>query len=170
MVAAAARHLERNGYRVRIDPDGHDYFDLVARRGDEVGLVEAKVADARTVLTQALVRRAWGDWVAVVLASRRSALRLEERSRSTRAAPVGIWWVEGDGVLVARAARPWPSTAGDDPFAVTRARFRAVLDTLDRGEVPDDLVWSGVLGTVRRLSGGRGFREWRLDEGFEDRP
>jgi hypothetical protein len=164
LVEATARHLEANGYRTRIDPDGTNYFDLVARRGDEVGLVEAKVSDARTVLTQALVRRVWGDWVAVVLASRRSATALEARSRSTRAAPVGIWWWDGTSVGVVRDARPWAVAGEDDPYAPLRARFRGVLDAIDRGDVPEGLEWSGVPGTVRRLSGGRRFREWRLDE------
>jgi hypothetical protein len=164
VVEATARYLERQGYRTRIDPDGTDYFDLVARRGDEVGLIEAKVANSRAVFTQALVRRVWGDWVAVVLASRRSAIALGERSRGTRAEPVGIWWCEGDEVGVVRAARSWASPDGDDPYAPLRARFRGVLDALDRGDVPEGLSWSGVPGTVRRVSGGRGFREWRLDE------
>jgi hypothetical protein len=164
IVAAAARYLERQGYRTWADIDGNDYFDLIARRGDEVGLVEAKVADARTVLTQALVRRAWGDWGAVILGSRRAALRLEGTSRGSRAEPVGIWWAEGEHVLVARAARPWPRPPGDDPFAVPRTRLRAALDALERGEVPRHVAWSGVVSTIRSVSGGRRFREWRLDE------
>ncbi len=165
VVEAAARFLEDRGYRTRIDPDGTDYFDLVARRGDEVGLVEAKVADSRAVLTQALVRRAWGDWVAVVIASRRSATALHERSRGTRAEPVGVWWCEDGTVGVVREARPWTSAGGEDPYAPLRERFRGVMDALDRGELPEGLTWSGVPGTVRRASGGRKFREWRLDEG-----
>jgi hypothetical protein len=170
VVAAAARFLEERGYRTRIDPDGTDYFDLVARRGDEVGLVEAKVANARDVYTQALVRRAWGDWVAVVLASRRSAEALHARSRATRSEPVGIWWWDGSIVGVVREARPWSSDGAEDPFAPLRARFRGVLDALDRGDVPEGLSWSGVPGTVRRASGGRSFREWRLDEPAEREP
>jgi hypothetical protein len=170
VVEAAARYLEGEGYRTRIDPDGTDYFDLVARRGDEVGLIEAKVANSRAVLTQALVRRAWGDWVAVVLASRRSALALCERSRGTRAEPVGVWWCEAGAVHVARAARPWALPGSDDPYAPLRARFRGVLDALDRGDVPGGLTWSGVPRTVRRASGGRGFREWRLDEPHDGAP
>ncbi len=170
VVEATARYLEKQGYRTRIDPDGTNYFDLVARRGDEVGLIEAKVANSRAVLTQALVRRAWGDWVAVVLASRRSATALGERSQGTRAEPVGIWWCEEGTVGVVRAARAWPAPGGADPYAPLRARFRGVLDALDRGDVPEGLTWSGVPGTVRRLSGGRGFREWRLDETSEPDP
>ncbi|HXQ49125.1 MAG TPA: hypothetical protein VN842_05050 [Thermoplasmata archaeon] len=170
VVEAAARYLEGQGYRTRIDPDGTNYFDLVARRGDEVGLVEAKVANSRVVLTQALVRRGWGDWVAVVLASRRSAVALSERSRGTRAEPVGVWWCEDGTVGVVRAARPWATPGVEDPYAPLRARFRGVLDALDRGDVPEGLRWSGVPRTVRRASGGRGFREWRLDEPNDREP
>jgi hypothetical protein len=167
LVEATARYLEGRGYRTRIDPDGTDYFDLVARRGEEVGLVEAKVGNSRAVLTQALVRRAWGNWVAVVLASARSARTLADRSHGTRAEPVGVWCWEGREVCVVREARPWTAPGEDDPYAPLRERFRGVLDALDRGDVPEGLSWSGVPGTVRRLSGGRSFREWRLDEGGE---
>jgi hypothetical protein len=170
VVEATARYLEHQGFRTWIDPDGSDYFDLVARRGDEVGLVEAKVAHARAVFTQALVRRAWGDWVAVVLTSRRSATALAERSRGTRAEPVGVWCWEGSAVEVIRPAQPWVTAGTEDPYAPLRARFRGVLDAIDRGDVPEGLAWSGVPGTVRRLSGGRSFREWRLDERFETKP
>jgi hypothetical protein len=170
IVASTAQFLADRGYRTRIDPDGTNYFDLVARRGDEVGLVEAKVANARVVFTQALVRRAWGDWVAVVLASRRSAVTLEARSRGSRSEPVGVWCCEGGAVEVLREARPWSIAGADDPYAPLRARFRGVLDALDRGDVPEGLSWSGVPRTVRRVSGGRSFREWRLDETDERGP
>ena len=170
IVTAAARFLEGRGYWTRIDPDGTDYFDLVARRGEEVGLVEAKVADSRAVFTQALVRRAWGDWVAVVVASRRSAETLVRRSQGSRSEPVGVWWCDGGAVEVLREARTWTAAGGDDPFAPLRARFRGVLDALDRGDLPEGLSWSGVPRTVRRASGGRSFREWRLDEAFEREP
>lgn len=165
VVRVAAEHLDRLGYRTYVDPDGTDYFDLVARRGTEVGLVEAKVANARAVLVQALRRRAWGEWGAVVLASRRSAERLAARSAAGRAAPVGVWAVEGTQVSVLRAARPWVPPGGNDPFAALRARFLRILDDLDLGVRPAGLPWDDVLAEVRRASGGRGFAEWRLDEG-----
>jgi hypothetical protein len=164
LVAAARRHLESEGFRVWVDPDGRDYFDLVARRGQEVGLVEAKVAHTRAVLTQALRRRAWGDWVAVVVASERSARALADRTSGTRAAPVGVWYARGDDVTVVRAARPWAVEGVDDPFADLRERFRRMLDAMESGEIPDSIRWDGVLREVRRASGGRGFSEWRLDE------
>jgi hypothetical protein len=168
VVEAAARYLRSEGYSTRIDPDGRSYFDLVARRGDEVGLVEAKVADARAVMHQALLRRPWADWVAVVLPSERSATRLHERTRGRRAEPVGIWCLRGGEAHVIRPAQPWPKGSTADPYAPFRERFRGVLDALDRGEIPDGVEWTAVPSTVRRASGGRGFREWRLDEGPDD--
>jgi len=164
VVAVAMTFLEGRGYRVYPNPDRNDYFDLVARRGAEVGLVEAKVANGRAVLVQALKRRAWGDWVAVVLPSETTAARLVSRTTGSRAAPVGVWVARGGAVHVVREARPWPRSGADDPFEETRARFRAVLDQIDSGEIPPDVRWEGVVRAVRRAGGGRGFAEWRLDE------
>lgn len=164
VVRIAAEHLEEQGYRVRVDLDGNDYFDLVARRGEEVGLVEAKVADSRTVLTQALKRRGWGDWTAVVLAGSRAAERLVERTDRTRARPVGVWSVVDGQVRVHRAATAWASPGAPDPYAELRERFRAVLDALDQGTIPSGVRWDGLMHEIRRASGGRGFSEWRLDE------
>jgi hypothetical protein len=165
IVAAARRHLEALGYRVWVNIDGRDYFDLVARRGAEVGLVEAKVGSSRVVLTQALRRRAWGNWVAVVVSSERGAWRLAHRTSGSRAAAVGVWWARrGTGVTVLRAARPW---GADAPFADVRARFARILDALESGALPESIPWDGVVREVRRASGGRGFKEWRLDEPVE---
>ncbi len=164
LVAAARSHLEAHGYRVWVDPDGHDYFDLVARRGDEVGLIEAKVGDTRAVLQQALRRRVWGDWTAVVVAGARSAERLARGSAAGRAAPVGIWWVDRGVVRVVRVARPWVAGDAPDPYAPLRNRFRHLLDDLESGALPAGLPWDGVVSEVRRASRGRGFSEWRLDE------
>jgi hypothetical protein len=167
VVAAARDHLEAEGYRVWVDPDGRDYFDLVARRGREVGLVEAKVSGSAAVLAQALRRRAWGDWVAVVLASERAARALADRSAGTRAARVGVWFSRGPTVTVVRAARPWTAEGEFDPFADLRERFGRILDAMESGEIPDSIRWDGVVREVRRASGGRGFAEWRLDEPTE---
>jgi hypothetical protein len=168
VVRTAAAFLEQQGYRVYPNPDATDYFDLVARRGNEVGLVEAKVSGSREVLAQALKRRAWGDWVAVVLPSETAARRLAARTDRTRAAPVGVWVTTPDGsVRVVRAALPWARPGEEDPFAELRQRFRSVLDRIDSGELPPDLRWEGVVGSVRRAGGGRGFKEWRLDEPTE---
>jgi len=168
LVEAVARHLEAEGYQVRIDPDGTDYFDLVARRGDEVGLVEAKVANSRAVLAQALKRRGWGDWTAVVLGSATSAERLAQRTNATRAEPVGVWSVSDGSVRVHRPARRWADPDGPDPFRSLRDRFRRLLDSIDSGELPESVTWDGVPRAVRRASGGRGFAEWRLDEPSPD--
>ncbi len=165
LVEAGARYLTELGYRTWPNPDGTDYFDLVARRGAEVGLVEAKVADRRTVLAQALTRRVWGDWVAVLVGSPRAAERLESRTRATRAAPVGVWTVDQDRVRVLRPARAWAEPGAADPYAALRERFRRILDALERGDLPAGLAWDSVPGSVRRASHGRRFREWRLDEG-----
>ena len=170
VVAAAARYLERQGYRVRADPDGTDYFDLVARRGEEVGLVEAKVGDSREVWRQAVRRRGWGNWNAVVLARPRSADRLAARTAAGRAARIGVWSVDRGEVRVHRPARPWIDPGGTDPYAELRARFRRILDALESGELPADARWDGVPRAVRRASGGRGFVEWRLDEGERPDP
>jgi len=167
VVAAAATFLATQGYRVYPNPDAADYFDLAARRGNEVGLVEAKVAGTRKVLVQALKRRAWGDWVAVVVPSELAAHRLVRRTDTTRAAPVGVWVAREGVVRVLRPARAWVRPGEDDPYSDLRARFRTVLDRIDSGEIPTDVPWGGVVGAVRRASGGRGFAEWRLDEPVE---
>jgi len=164
LVLATARYLESRGYRVYPNPDSTDYFDLVVRKGDEVGLVEAKVSGSREVMRQAIRRRAWGDWVAVVLPSEKAAERLAERTRRTRASPVGVWAETEGTVHVVREAGRWVGPEDEDPYAELRDRFRTVLDRIDSGELPADVRWDGLLGAVRRASAGRGFKEWRLDE------
>lgn len=164
MVRVVARHLEGLGYTVRVNPDGTDYFDLVARKGDEVGLVEVKVADSRSVFVQALERRGWGDWTAVALGSATAAERLARRTAATRAEPVGVWSVAGNLVRVHRPARAWAEGDDADPFRSLRERFRRLLDAIDSGELPEGARWEGVPRAVRRATGGRGFAEWRLDE------
>jgi hypothetical protein len=169
LVRATARHLERQGYRAYVDPDGTDYFDLVVRREGEVGLVEAKLSRPRDLLAQALRRRPWGDWVAVVVPSRKMAEHLVASTDGRRADPVGVWAFEQGAVSVIRAARPFPRpTAGTDPFAPHRERFRRILEQIDRGELPAGLRWTGLGRELKRASGGRGFSEWRLDESLPD--
>ncbi len=126
--------------------------------------MEGKARAASNVLEQALVRRPWGDWVAVAVGSERAAHRLVSRTAGRRAEFVGVWSVAGG---VARELRPPGQThrAGEeDPFSRTRAQLRRALDGVDSGEVPVGVRWSGVQAAVARSSAGRRFREWRLDE------
>ncbi len=162
LLVAVAAEYDRRGYRSYLDPDGTDYFDLAVRRGEEVGLLEGKVAGPSAVLAQALRRRAWADWVAVVLGSARSARRLADRTAGQRSSIVGVWAVEDGRPVELRPARAPP--APGDPFAETRGRFRALLDAIEHGELPGGVRWSGVPRAVRLASSGRSFAEWRLDE------
>ncbi|HLM70874.1 MAG TPA: hypothetical protein VK423_05805 [Thermoplasmata archaeon] len=170
VVATTATFLEQQGYRVYPNLDSTDYFDLVARRGDEVGLVEAKVSGSRTVLVQALKRRAWGNWVSVVLSSETAAERLAALTEGTRASRVGVWATRQGTVRVLRVAREWVQPGEADPYSELRSRFRKVLDRIDTGDLPSDVPWGGVVRAVRRASGGRGFAEWRLDEPMDREP
>lgn len=165
LLEIAAAHLRGEGYTTYLDPDGSSYFDLAARRGEEVGLVEGKVGHPRKVLDQAVRRRAWADWVAVMIDSPRAAARLVERTADVRSAVVGVWSVQEGALLSVRAPRRGVDTPrGADPFAPLRARLREALLAIDRGETPTGVGWSGVPREVRRASGGRSFAEWRLDE------
>ncbi len=161
LLRAVAEAYRERGYRTYLDPDGADYFDLAVRRGPEVGLLEGKVSGPSAVLAQALRRRPWADWVAVVLGSRRSAERLAARTAGQRAEVVGVWAVESGRAVELRPPR---RAELEGPFAETRGRFRALLEGLDLGELPSGVRWSGVPRAVRRASSGRGFAEWRLDE------
>lgn len=168
LLEAVAAELRGRGYRTYLDPDGTDYFDLAARRDDEVGLIEGKVGSASRALGQALRRRPWADWVGVVLASERSAERLVQRTSPLRASVVGVWSFEAGRLRELRAAGN--GSRGDgELFAATRERFRHRLLDLDRGVVPTGVRWSSLPSDVRRASAGRGFSEWRLDE-LDDRP
>jgi len=164
VLEAVAGALRARGYRTYLDPDGSDYFDLAARRDQEVGLVEGKLGTAGTVLAQALRRRPWADWVAVALGSGRSARRLVERTAGHRASLVGVWSVEQGRPRELRAAGATHPEGAADPFAASRDLFRQHLVDLDRGVLARGVRWSSVPSAVRRASAGRGFAEWRLDE------
>lgn len=163
MLPAVRRHLEQEGYRVYENPDGKDYFDLVARRGAEVGLVELKLEQGRVVLYQALRRRAWGDWTAVALAAEAPARRLLGSATSALRAPVGVWWVHDGQVEVLRPALRRRSSFSP-PMVEARRRFDEWLDRVDRGEIPSGALWEGLQREVGRLSHGRRFREWTIEE------
>ena len=157
-------HLERQGYRAWAAPDGHDYFDIAAVRGDEVGLVELKIADAKAVFGQALRRRAWADWVAVALPGLRSARRLAAIRTPERADRVGVWLVRSDRVEELRPARPLYGPGEPDPFAPSRGRLRTLLQAIERGEVSEEFGW-GFVGSPPIADGRRrSTATWRLDE------
>ena len=162
--APVLAHLRARGYRAWAAPDGHDYFDIAAVRGVEVGLVELKVAAAKAVFRQALRRRAWADWVAVAVPGLRSAQRLASVTTPEVAGRVGVWHVRAGAVDELRAARPLREAGEEDPFAESRERLRALLLLLERGEVPEGTDW-GFLGSPR-LAGGhrRSTIDYRLDE------
>jgi len=162
-------HLESNGYRTWVAPDGRDYFDIVALRGEEIGLVELKVSAARQVFGQALRRRAWADWVAVAIPGRRAAERLVARAGSDRAGRVGVWVVGKDGVTELRPALRMYADGEATPFEEARAEFRERLRILETGELPEGIDW-GIFGAPR-LAGPhrRSTKDWRLEE-FPEEP
>jgi hypothetical protein len=157
-------HLEAQGYRVWVDPDGTDYFDVVARRGATVGLVELKLADGKTVLRQALRRRAWGDWVAVAVPREALARRIAAAPVAERGGRVGVWWIDGEAVRELRPARSLVGPGESDPFAATRAALADRLDLLEAGSLAPGVHWGLLTASRLQLPGGRTSRDWRLDE------
>ncbi len=168
LLEAVAGELARRGFRTYLDPDGTDYFDLVVRRGAEVGIVEGKVSGAARVLEQALRRRAWASWVAVVLGGKVAADRLVARTSGRRAGIVGVWSYANGELRELRAPASLPE--GPERFRQHRALLLRHLRELDGGGLPAGVPWSGVVGAVRRASGGRSFGEWSLDELDAGRP
>jgi hypothetical protein len=166
LAPAVRTHLEARGYRVWVDPDGSGYFDVVARRGTEVGLVELKIADWRRVFEQALRRRGWADWVAVALPRRSLAERLSARPSAPRALRVGVWVVAGDTVSVLRDARSLVSEGETDPFVALKGQLVEALDLLEGGALAPGIRWGfAVAPSPSRRAGRRGAtREWRLEE------
>lgn len=162
LAAPVAAHLRRAGYEVLVDPDGTGYFDVVVWRGSEIGLVELKLEDWRTLVRQAVVRRAYADWVAVAVPRRRTAERIAARTAMPPSRPIGIYVVSGDTVELLRAPIVWPEA--------TRARFalhRASLQALLRGAragLPEGTRWSGFPSRSGPHRGARATTEWRLEE------
>jgi hypothetical protein len=156
-------YLEAQGYAVHVNPDGRDYFDVVARRGSTIGLVELKRTDWKHLLVQAVSRRSYGDWVAVVLPRRAAAERLLARAEAEVARPIGVWTVGAGGVDVLRAAEPWPA-ATRALFPEHRAALEELLSWREAGGLPEGATWGGFVGRSARGGGGRPTREWRLDE------
>lgn len=162
LVPAVRRHLEPMGYRVWVDPDGSDYFDVVARRDRTIGLVELKVADGRTVLRQALRRRGWGDWVAVAVPSERLAERIARRPVAERGERVGVWAVVDGRVRVVREAVE--TLPAERRFPELYEALAERLDLLEEGALPEGIAWNLLAASRRTLPGGRSTRDWRLDE------
>jgi hypothetical protein len=156
--APVVAFLEGKGYRVWVDPDGRDYLDLVAARGTEVGLIELKVSDWKTVRAQGVVRRALADWVTVALPSATTAQKLIASTRGPVAPRLGVWVVRSDGVDVAREALPLEPPPAGSPGAEARSGFRALVALAVAGELPEQVHWGGG---ARRTGGGRSYR---LDE------
>jgi hypothetical protein len=157
-------YLESLGYRVWVDPDGTDYYDVVARRGRTVALVELKLSDGRTVLRQALRRRGWADWAAVAVPNERLARRIAERPVAERGERVGVWAVVGDEVRVVRPASPFVGPGEPDPFERLKLALHERLDLLEAGKLPEGIAWHLLSASRRDLPGGRSTRDWRLEE------
>ncbi|MDE1820695.1 MAG: hypothetical protein KGJ23_14135 [Euryarchaeota archaeon] len=169
--APVQRFLAERGYRIFVDPDGTDYFDVVAVKGEEVGLIELKVADWRRVREQALVRRGWGDWVAVLLPRRSLAERVLRAESSPRSDRVGVWVLEEGEVRVCREARPMVAPGETTVFPGLKQHLLASLAMREAGLLPPEVQWRIVHtpltrgGRRRRMSG----KEWKLEE-FADPP
>jgi hypothetical protein len=162
-------HLEGLGYRVWVDPDGTDYFDVVARKGREIALIELKLADGRTVLLQAQRRRAWADWAAVAVPSERLARRIAQRPVAERGARVGVWAVVGTDVRVVRPAQRFVAPGEPDMFADSREALHERLDLVEDGRLPLGIPWHLASASRRAMPGGRSSRDWRLEEFGPDR-
>jgi hypothetical protein len=162
MVGPVTRFLEGRGYRCYRDPDGQDYLDLVARRGEEIGLVELKLSAAGQVMAQALRRRAWGDWVAVALEGRRAAVRALDSSGGSYRKRVGILAVTGSFVDELRPFQPIHAPGEPHPFPDLKQRLLSLLDAIDAGTLPAGVGW-GALWPAS-AGGRRAGREWKLEE------
>ena len=170
--APVSRFLEDQGYEVWFDPDGTDYFDAVAVRGEEVGLVELKVADWRRVREQALLRRGWGDWVAVVLPRRSLAERAAGRMGPARAQRVGIWYVEDSQIHVLRESVPFLRPGEVDPFPGLKAHLQELLAGRRSGVLPPPIAWRpmDLPHGVTRRRGALSGKAWKLEEFQEASP
>lgn len=169
LVPPVRAYLDGLGYRVYVNPDGADFFDIVVRRGTEVGLVELKVADWRKVIHQALRRRGWGDWVAVVVPRSSLAAKILDRPEAPRATRVGVWCLVDGAVRVVRPARPLVESGEVDPFPEPKAWLVERLDLTDAAGGPGSLSWS-VPDAGRVAGRRRSSRDWRLEEFPEDPP
>ncbi|MCI4323557.1 MAG: hypothetical protein L3K03_06000 [Thermoplasmata archaeon] len=158
--------LEQRGYRVLADPDRTGYFDIVALRGEEIGLVELKLHATGAVFQQAVRRRLWGDWVAVALPGERAARALVGRTRGERSSRVGVYVVRPQGVDVLREASPMFDPSEPGPTPERRELLRQVLQQRESGEIPAETSWAFAVHPPRPPPGRRAPRggSWTLEE------
>lgn len=163
-------YLAPRGFRLRFDPDGSGYFDAVALRGEEVGLVELKVADWRRVFEQALVRRGWGDWVAVLLPRRSLAEKVLGLRAPPAAKAVGVWYLDSGQVRELRQVGPFPAARGEEAFGPLKRHLVESLAMLESGLLPPGVEWRIVRRPRRRGPRGRPIdpRLWRIEEFASD--
>ena len=162
LVPPVRQFLASAGYEVWVDPDGRGFFDVAARRGAELLLVELKLTDWRHLLAQAVARRGYADRVAVALPRESLARKLLARADGP-ASCVGVWWVRPDQVIELRGARPWPA-ATQELFAPGRKELDALLDARASGQLPEGIGWGGFPQRAEHRPGGRPAREWRIEE------
>ncbi|MGI0054062.1 MAG: hypothetical protein ACREC5_04535 [Thermoplasmata archaeon] len=163
LAAPVAERLRGDGYEVFVDPDGTGYFDIAARRGEEIGLVELKLSAWRTLLRQAVARRAYGDWVAAALPRDRLTERIAKSSEAGPGRSIGVWLVAGGRVEVIRPARPWPAETRAS-FRPCREALRELLDQRSAGLLPEGTSWTGFPARSGRARGSRASTEWRIEE------
>jgi len=160
------RFLKGRGYTALVDPDGHDYFDVVALRGPELGLVELKVGHAPEVFRQALHRRGWADWVAVVVPRKTQALRLLRRAGPPPTQRIGVWYLDGGSVQVLREARIFAEEERERLFPGWKDHLRECLEPLTTGSGGARIegIRLGVPPRPPRSRRRPGGKVWRIEE------
>ncbi|MCI4357823.1 MAG: hypothetical protein L3J95_05635 [Thermoplasmata archaeon] len=164
LAPAVQAHLEALGYRVWIDPDGTDYYDVVARKDRSIALVELKLADGKAVLGQAIRRRGWAEWVAVAVPTEALARRIAQRPVAERGRRVGVWWVDGSSVRVVRPALALVREGEVDPFGPLKEQMNERLDLVEAGHLPLGIAWNLLAASRSALPGRRSTRDWRIEE------
>jgi hypothetical protein len=166
LVPPVRRFLEGRGYRVHVDPDRTGFFDIVALRGDEIGLVELKLHATGAVFQQAVRRRLWGDWVAVALPGERAARALVDRTIGERSTRVGVYVVRPDRVDVVREALGMFGPGEPRPTPERRALLADALRQRESGELSPETSWGFAVRPPRPADGRRAPRggSWTLDE------
>ncbi|MCI4368672.1 MAG: hypothetical protein L3K09_03820 [Thermoplasmata archaeon] len=162
LAPAVCAYLAGKGYRVWVDPDGSDYFDLVCRRGAEVGLVELKLYDWKKLFAQAVRRRGFADWVAVALPRESLARKLLGRGSRAKGERIGVFVVTGEKLTVLREPKPWRDHGEANPFPDLARALSRMLDELEAGVLPEGVRWG--VSDRSSASGRRSARDYRLEE------